>query len=148
MKTNNNCYIAGLFDGEGHCSCNRITITNTDLSLIKTVSGYLHDINIENTIATRKQKAKKYYKTAYDIRIYGRRNIDNFYTYIPFQIREKRIAMLKIIVNTKSVINKEEFKQIKKDVLLGMSYREASKKYNHPFTTIYNYLHKISRPNN
>ena len=148
MKTNNNCYIAGLFDGEGSCSGNCISITNTNLPILKTVSRYLHNINIENTIMIRKYKAKKYYKTAYDIRIYGRKNIDNFYTYIPFQIREKRIAMLKIIVNTKSVINKEEFKQIKKDVLLGMSYREASKKYNHPFTTIYNYLHKISRPNN
>ena len=55
--------------------------------------------------------------------------------------------MLDLIVRTKSVITKKEFKKIKRDNLLGMSYRELSKKYNHPCTTVHNYLCGKSKPN-
>ena len=145
MIGKDNYYVAGIFDGEGCCSDNSISITNTDLHLLETTSKCLSDIGIKNKIRERK-KYEEHFKNAYDLRIYGRKNIDNFYTYIPFQSREKRHKMLNLLVKSRSVIDKKVFKKIENDKLAGMSYRKLAKKFNHPHTTIFNYVSKKVTP--
>ena len=134
-------YVAGFFDGEGCFSGNAIIIVNTDLDLLRWVSEYLTNIGIINKISARKIY-KEHHKPAYQIRIYHRRNIDKFYTYIPFRSNDKRHKMLEMLVKTKDIIGKEELKNIKKDLIQGMTYRELGKKYNHPFSAIHRYVNK------
>lgn len=92
-------YIAGIFDGEGGVGNKQLTITNTHKKIIEITSLYLKKLNIPHRIKIRKKIEN--YKIVYDIKITGRKNIDNFYTYIPFVHRDKRYKMLKEIQNYK-----------------------------------------------
>jgi hypothetical protein len=142
-----NYYIAGMFDGEGNFDKVTINISNTNLFLLKIIHKHLLSLSIINTIKKRKNKLKSYYLDAYDIKIFGRNNISNFYTYIPFFHKQKRHKMLKYLVQTKSCISFKELKQMKNDKLKGLTFRAIAKKWNKSLGMVYDYIIKNRKPN-
>ena len=135
-------YIAGLFDGEGNVDKRALIITNTSKSIINTASLYLNYLNIPHKISIHKP-IKEHYLLVYRIKIYGRKNLERFYTYIPFVHREKRYKMLKeTLVYKPRKVTEKLYKQIIKLRNQNISYRKIAKRLNLGFGTIVYFINK------
>jgi len=135
-------YIAGIFDGEGGVGKRVLTITNTSKLIIDTTSFYLKKLNISHTISIH-QPQKKVYLLVYRIKIYGRKNLDKFYTYIPFVHRDKRHKLLKELVNYKPrKVTKSIYHNILKLRKQQVSLRNIANRFNLGLGTIIYFLHK------
>ena len=120
-------YIAGLFDGEGCVDKRTLIITNTHKKIIDTASFYLNSLNIPHTISIYKPQQKNYLMF-YRIKIYGRINLERFYTYIPFIHREKRRKMLKeTMIYKPRKVTEKVYKQIIKLKNQNLSLRKIGK---------------------
>lgn len=111
-------YLRGLFDGEGTVglytspgkkapSLRRISICNTDLSILDHACNCLDVLNIQYRTAQRLYPQNPEWSVGWDILIYGRRNIILFCRY----------------VGSASTIKQTKLKEIRK------SYRKSIKRY-------------------
>jgi hypothetical protein len=96
-------YLAGLFDGEGTIALSlaksgkvqlrRISLTNTDKSILDHAGDCLNALDIEHGIFQRNFPTNPKWNTAWDINIYGRRNIVLFCRYIKVASATKRAKL-------------------------------------------------------
>jgi hypothetical protein len=103
-------YLRGLFDGEGtvRASLNKqgkhqlrcISMTNTDKDILDHAARCLDILTIDYTVSAR-IFANPAYKPAWDINIYGRRNIILFARYVGTSSERKRLK-LRVLVGSYS----------------------------------------------
>jgi hypothetical protein len=142
MKNSFVYYIAGIFDGEGSVDKRSLTITNTDKTIINITSFYLNKLGIAHRIKIR-PKEKSYYKTCYDIKISGRKNLETFYTYIPFVHRDKRHKMLQeTIVYSSRKVTEAIYHKILKLRRQKLSLRNICRVLNLGLGTVTYFLNK------
>jgi len=136
-------YIAGLFDGEGCIDKKRIIITNTKKELLNICFHFLKKLKINNKIYKRKQY--KNCKITYDLKIYGRKNIEKFYKFIPINHTEKLQKLQQmlsdyIVPKITSSIGKLLIKLRK----TKLSYAKIANKTNLSKNMVWRYLQNIN----
>lgn len=83
-------FLKAFFDGEGGAYENRISVCNTNLSLLKYISHLLFDFfSIESSLIVSKESTDKW-KTAYALYIYGKENFSKFQSEIGFTIKRNK----------------------------------------------------------
>jgi intein/homing endonuclease len=142
MKNSFAYYVAGIFDGEGCVDKKALIITNTHKHLIDVVALYLTKLGISYKVShhpPQKTNNLKFYR----IKIYGKKNLDNFFTYIPFIHRDKRYRLLKELVSYKPrKVTESVYHNILKLRKQQVSLRNIANQLNLGLGTITYFLHK------
>lgn len=108
------CYLAGLFDGEGHVYWHpkggprRIAIANTDESILKAARACLDTLNIQYNTYKKYKTIPPNHVQCYELTIYGRENLEMFNEFVPFKCEKKRVKLQKMLAGYKRKTRRKE----------------------------------------
>ncbi len=104
---NKSCFLSGLFDSEGAIIAknleNRnitkrwIHFSNNNLKTINLVTKLLKEFEIRHKVKSRIHSGFGSKKIQYEILIYDKKSITNFYKHVKFSIKRKQDLLRKLI---------------------------------------------------
>jgi len=146
-------FIRGFADAEGSVNISkkyhyvRITLDNTDFSLLNTIRKLLlNSFNIHSKIR-KTTGSKKTRKIPYRLEIWKQRDVAIFAQFIGFTIKRKAGKLRKVFIIQSRMLEREElYKQVLTLHKEGLGYRRIAKKLKIPIGTVESWIARGHKP--